>query len=222
MKNKQQYHKQYWEKNKKRLKHQHKIYYEKNVEKITKQKKKYNKIHHKKLKQQWRKYSKIYYRKHIEERKEYMKKYDKENKNKRQKYYLKNKKKLIQQRVKYSFKRRHNDINYNLRFVLRSRLTSALKYNIKSKATLQLLGCSVYFLKKYLEKRFTKGMTWKNYGFGKNKWVIDHIRPCASFDLGKKSEQLKCFHYSNLQPLWFIDNCIKKNNFIKEDKNEKI
>ena len=38
---------------------------------------------------------------------------------------------------------------------------------------------------------------------------IDHIRPCASFDLTQESDQLKCFNYTNIQPLWAIDNLIK-------------
>ncbi len=43
-------------------------------------------------------------------------------------------------------------------------------------------------------------MNWENYGkFG---WHIDHIIPCDSFDLTKEEEQRRCFHYSNLQPLW--------------------
>jgi hypothetical protein len=48
-------------------------------------------------------------------------------------------------------------------------------------------------------------MTRKNYG----KWHVDHIRPCASFDLTNPKQQQICFHYTNLQPLWAIDN-IKK------------
>jgi hypothetical protein len=50
-------------------------------------------------------------------------------------------------------------------------------------------------------------MTWQNYGY--YGWHIDHIKPCASFDLRKPSEQRKCFHYSNLQPLWAKDNLQK-------------
>ncbi len=49
-------------------------------------------------------------------------------------------------------------------------------------------------------------MSWENYGKGKGKWNIDHEIPCRSFDLTKEEEQYKCFHWSNLQPLWEQDN----------------
>ena len=45
-------------------------------------------------------------------------------------------------------------------------------------------------------------MTWNNYG----KWHIDHITPCAKFNLSIPDEQQLSFHYTNLQPLWAIDN----------------
>ena len=80
-----------------------------------------------------------------------------------------------------------------------------LKGNPKLKTTMKLIGCSIEELKQYLGKQFTEGMSWQNYG----KWHIDHIRPCASFDLKKLNEQKKCFHYSNLQPLWAKDNLCK-------------
>jgi hypothetical protein len=41
-------------------------------------------------------------------------------------------------------------------------------------------------------------------------WHIDHIVPCAKFDLTKVEQQKKCFNYTNLQPLWAIDNLLKK------------
>ena len=60
----------------------------------------------------------------------------------------------------------------------------------------------------HLESLFSPGMTWDNYGF--EGWHIDHIKPCASFELDQKKI---CFHYTNLQPLWAKDNMSKSNKF---------
>jgi hypothetical protein len=126
--------------------------------------------------------------------------------------YLKNKKKLNKQRAKLLKKQRKTDINFKILCNLRTRFYMALKRNTKSKRTIELLGCSIEFFKKYLESQFKEGMTWENYGEG--GWVIDHIRPCASFDLRKESEQMLCEHYSNKQPLWEADNLIKRDKII--------
>ena len=56
-------------------------------------------------------------------------------------------------------------------------------------------------------------MSWDNHGKGKGKWHIDHIRPCASFDLTDLEQQKECFNYSNLQPLWSEDNLIKGDRY---------
>ncbi|NBQ17559.1 hypothetical protein EBU24_04530 [bacterium] len=82
----------------------------------------------------------------------------------------------------------------------------------KSKHTMELLGCSIEELKIYLEKQFVKGMCWNNYG--KKGWHIDHILPCASFDLTDPEQQKICFHYTNLQPLWAKDNYKKRDKVI--------
>tara|TARA_R100000231_G_scaffold138321_1_gene116422 strand:- start:176 stop:1045 length:870 start_codon:yes stop_codon:yes gene_type:complete len=97
----------------------------------------------------------------------------------------------------------HNAIAHSLR----CRLHTALKaYKIsKCNSATKLLGISIPKFMEYFESKFTNGMSWDNYG----KWHIDHIVPCASFDLTKESEQKKCFHYTNLQPLWAHDNLSK-------------
>lgn len=109
------------------------------------------------------------------------------------------------------------DLNYRLTVLLRNRLRTALKYHKKQDKTLTLLGCSIAYLKQYLSSKFLFGMSWENHG----EWHIDHIKPCRLFDLRKKSEQQKCFHYTNLQPLWAIDNMRKhciNNRWLKHNK----
>jgi len=60
-------------------------------------------------------------------------------------------------------------------------------------------------LKEHLEKQFDENMTWDNYG----EWHIDHIIPLSSANT--EEEMYKLCHYTNLQPLWAIDNIIKAN-----------
>jgi len=67
---------------------------------------------------------------------------------------------------------------------------------------MDLIGCTPLELKTHLERKFTEGMSWDNYG----KWHIDHIIPCAAFDLTDPVQQRQCFHYSNLQPMWATAN----------------
>ena len=81
------------------------------------------------------------------------------------------------------------------------------KLNITNK---QLLGCSKEELKIFLENKFTESMTFNNYG----DWEIDHIKPVSSFDLTDNEEIKKCFHFSNLQPVWKIDNRRKSNKIL--------
>lgn len=72
----------------------------------------------------------------------------------------------------------------------------------KAARSVELLGCSINELMKHIETKWQFGMSWDNYG----KWHLDHIRPCASFDLLDPQQQRDCFHYTNLQPLWALDN----------------
>lgn len=131
------------------------------------------------------------------------------------KYLLKNKEKIKQYRKEYKNKnkeqinkkqRENYKDNFNVRLSrnLRNRIWFVLKGINKSKKTFGLLGCNIEELKNHLEKQFTKGMNWGNYGY--YGWHVDHIIPCSSFNLTKTEEQLKCFNHTNLQPLWAKDN----------------
>lgn len=104
----------------------------------------------------------------------------------------------------YETKRFHSDPQYKLGKCLRHRVRKALKGLSKSNSTLILLGCSLSELRIHLTAQFKPGMSWNNYGY--RGWHVDHIRPCAKFDLSNSEEQRACFHYTNLQPLWREDN----------------
>lgn len=88
---------------------------------------------------------------------------------------------------------------------LRSRLRMLITRDQKSASMLELIGCSWDELKLHLESQFTTGMSWDNYG----DWHIDHRKACANFDLTLPEEQKKCFHYTNLSPMWAADNIRK-------------
>lgn len=93
-----------------------------------------------------------------------------------------------------------NKISFNLR----TRIWGALKGHIKLGGTFELVGCSAIELQAHLQRLFKPGMSWENYGL--RGWEVDHIRPCALFDLSDPEQQRACFHYTNLQPLWKSEN----------------
>jgi len=117
-----------------------------------------------------------------------------------------NKEKINKYKKNYEFNRKRIDINYKILHNLRTRVNAALKGNPKLETTMNLIGCSIEQLKEHLQKQFKFGMSWSNYG----EWHIDHIKPCVRFNLSNQEEQKKCFHYTNLQPLWAKDNLKKK------------
>jgi hypothetical protein len=142
-----------------------------------------------------------------EKLKEKKKEWNKENKDKiklsRQKTYEKHGKRIAKEKYE---KIKSNPIEY-LKVLMRRRIRGILKSkNVNKKLTSEfLVGCNYSELKTYLETKFSEGMSWDNQG----KWHIDHIIPLSSAN--NEEEIYKLCHYSNLQPLWAIDN-IKKGN----------
>lgn len=106
---------------------------------------------------------------------------------------------------KYMRTRWQTDPMFRLKMNLRTRISDALRHYKKSSSMERLVGCSLGCLRNHLERQFLPGMSWENYG----QWHVDHVRPCASFNLALPEEQRLCFHYTNLQPLWAVDNMRK-------------
>jgi hypothetical protein len=117
------------------------------------------------------------------------------------------------------------NLGFKLSIILRCRINNAIKSQ-KFKKTRKtgnidnLIGCTVVELKNYIESKFLPTMTWENYG---KYWHIDHIIPCNSFDLTNEEDQKKCFHYTNMQPLFATTQLINGIEYIGNlNKQEKI
>lgn len=118
-------------------------------------------------------------------------------------HYKKNNLEKIRENARRQRLKPINKIKSNLR----KRLRQYLKAN---GAKWGGFGCSSNELRDHLERQFTKGMTWDNYG---TFWHVDHIRPLASFNLYDKEQRKIANHYSNLQPLTADENIKKSDNW---------
>lgn len=147
--------------------------------------------------------AKKYYKENSEHLKECVKEWKRKNKDKNLKYFT---------------DRYNSDPVFNLKIKIRRRIYMSLKSQeaTKGNRVIELLGCDFKSFKNYIVNKFTNGMTWEK--LRKGKIHIDHIRPCASFDLSDPEEQRKCFHYSNLQPLWAKDNLSKGTKYYENSK----
>jgi hypothetical protein len=188
-----QYDKQYYLDNKEKKKQYDKQYYLANKEKIKQYKKQYRLDNKERIKQ-YRLDNKERIKQYRLDNKEKIKQYNKQ-------YNLDNREK----RRKYQNERTKRDPNFKLIRIIRTRILNVLKGRYKSKSTIELLGGSVEEVWNHLESKFKAGMTKENHGL----WHMDHHRPCASFDLADPKQQAKCFHYTNLKPMWATDNLKK-------------
>src|SRR3990167_447343 len=116
---------------------------------------------------------------------------------------------------KYRRKCYDSDIQFRIENVLRNRFARVLKGKTKLCSSIRDLGCTKAELMVHIENQFLPGMAWENYGRGKSMWSIDNIIPFYTVDLTDREQVLKVCHYTNLRPLWQIDN-IKRYHKEKE------
>lgn len=190
------------------------------------EKREYDKQYRDEHKDQISIYLASYYRENEEYLKEYARQYVKENQDKILAREESKREQRQEYKKRYAKERIQRDPQFKLACRVRSRLSSYLRhYQAKKSAhTLDLLGCSIEDLVGHLESRWLPDMTWENYGMWRRgqpmTWHIDHIRPCASFDLSDPEQQRICFHYTNLQPLWAIDNMSKNDRLDWRPSND--
>jgi 5-methylcytosine-specific restriction endonuclease McrA len=162
----------------------------------------------KKVKAAWGKW----YLANPEKRKEVAKRWQKEHpeivKKAIRKWRLENpdKDRLIQKRARI---KRRNTANGKLNANISTAICRSLYSNKGGSHWEKIAGFTLEELKVHLEKKFTDGMMWNNYG--KIGWEIDHIIPLAVFNFQKPTDIdfRKAWSLNNLRPLCKKENQIK-------------
>lgn len=121
--------------------------------------------------------------------------------------------------LKRKYIRMQTDPVFRIKDNIRRRTRNALstKGIYKNCSISKCLGIKSMDYKIYLENKFYphpvtgEAMTWDNYGFGQDKWNIDHIKPLSSFDFTDPLQVAAAAHYTNTQPMWQIQNFAKSN-----------
>jgi len=147
---------------------------------------------------------------HIEEAKEYLAKWyidhNEEVKLKTKQWAIDNPEKVKiydKRKRKKKMSKPMGRLNRNMSF----RIWTCLKTLKASRSWKEFVSFTIVELRDHLEKQFTKGMSWDNYG----EWHVDHKIPLAAFifQLPTDDEFKKAWALSNLQPMWGIENVQK-------------
>ena len=146
-----------------------------------------------------------------ERKREYHKEWSKVNREHLQSYHQQwrdtNREHVNEKKRIYEKNKKDIDPHYRLSCYTRTAVYTCLKENNISKysSTFELLPFTLESLITHLEKQFTEGMCWDNYG----EWHLDHILPMNSFDFDEEKSFSECWSLTNLQPLWSFDNLSK-------------
>lgn len=211
---KSKYAKQHYIENKSEISIRCKKYISNNKEKVSERLSKYEKNNKQKIAIR----KKLYREKNIEKITKKQKLYKSKNKDiisiKNKIYASNNKEKIAKRICLWARKKRKDCPLQKVKDNLRARTYQAFKNKKwhKGGPTELLLGVSFEIARLHIEKQFTKGMTWNNNGKGQGKWNIDHSIPISSAKTEQEMEIL-C-HYSNLKPMWSIENIKKSNKII--------
>ena len=115
---------------------------------------------------------------------------------------------------KYEMERRATDTSFRLNGSMRSGILKSLKSGKNGAHWETLVDYDLKKLMIHLESKFTEGMSWDNYGYGKYKWNVDHVIARSKFNIvsAECKEFENCWALKNLQPLWQTRNKEKGNS----------
>ena len=161
---------------------------------------------------------KRHYLKNREKRLQYFSDWQKDNRDRLNDYHQKWREKNIDKHREYKRKyekhRKDTDPLYKLISNFRTAIYQVLKEsNVeKNGHYFDILGYTPEELINHLEKQFTEGMTWENYG----EFHVDHKLPISSFNIKEIGDEefMKCWSLDNLQPMWGEENIRKSNKVL--------
>jgi hypothetical protein len=161
---------------------------------------------------------KRHYFKNREKRLQYFSDWQKDNRDRLNDYHQKWREKNIDKHREYKRKyekhRKDTDPIYKLISNFRTAIYQVLKENNvdKNGHYFEVLKYTPEELINHLEKQFTDGMTWDNYG----QWHVDHVMPISVHDIQEigDDEFMRCWSLSNLQPMWGDENIRKSNKVL--------
>lgn len=128
---------------------------------------------------------------------------------------------------KREYEHKKQRMETDLIFKLSCRLKSNIKMYVKrigvkgtgrkhsKSAMVDILGCDYEFFKRWIEDKFTEGMSWDNYG----KWHYEHLIPTS---YAKTVDELyELCHHTNYRPMWGGENLSKGNKLYINEIPEK-
>jgi hypothetical protein len=144
----------------------------------------------------------------------YYKKYNEEHREERRelnrRYWAENRETLIPKNSARTKVRRRENPSIRMAHNMRERIRRFFIGTSKSAKTVQLLGCSWDQFRVWMQwqiDNFRPDLCMDKYG---PEWHLDHVIPCSRFWLRLPSEQQRCFHWSNYQPLLGQENLEKQ------------
>lgn len=195
------------------------IYYHKNKAVILEKNKRYYLLHREDISERRKVYHREYYKKNREKILERTTKYGKEHKEDAARWARirrqdpESRRRTIQNEKKYRYRMSKESSTYKINYNISRAIRTALRGTKNGRSWQGLVGCSLQELRDHLERMFSNGMSWENYG---SYWHIDHIIPKSLFfyDSPEDEEFLLCWNYTNLKPMMALENIKKGNKFI--------
>ncbi|WP_407303000.1 hypothetical protein U4W14_13185 [Enterobacter hormaechei] len=156
--------------------------------------------------------SREYQKQYREDNPEYQKQYREENREYFRQYREENREYFRQYREDNPecFKRYYES---NRSFYLA--MTTCQRMGLSQKGLKQRLPYSEQQFIEHIESLWLDGMSWENYGNGKDCWSVDHKIPISHFIKTGEKGIAVINALSNLQPLWHSDN-VKKGNSLPD------